>query len=216
VTTVQDEHTDVAFSEVIKQASWQVHQHAEAQPFMQDLMAGRLELSAFAGLVAQQYFAYQELERLSAAMADDAVAGRFVFPELLRVHALEADLQVLLGDGWRERIEPTEATARYCDRLATTAASWSGHFVAHHYVRYMGDLSGGQVIRRVVERTYGIQGHAGTSFYVFDDVQDLRRFKDDYRARLDATPWTAEERERVIAEVLVAYELNAALIDDLA
>lgn len=215
MTTVQDEQTATAFSEAIRTASWAVHEHAEAQPFMQDLLSGRLPLDAYTALLAQQHLVYRELERIAVRMAADPVAGPFVRPELFRLPSLEADLAALAGASWSEQLVPIAATAAYLDRLRGAAASWSGAFVAHHYVRYMGDLSGGQVIRRVLERTFGIEDHAGTSFYVFDGVDDLRSCKEGYRARLDAAPWTAEERERIVAEVLVAYDLNAAVIDEL-
>jgi heme oxygenase len=215
VSTTQDAATDVRFSEAIRQASWQVHEHAEASPYMQDLMAGRLDRHAFSELVAQQYLVYRELEALGDRMASDPVAGPFVVPELARVDALERDLEALRGPGWAAGLEATPATARYCDRLTGEAAAWSGGFVAHHYVRYMGDLSGGQVIRRVVERTYGIDAGSGTAFYAFDAITDLRAFKEGYRQRLDVAAWDDAERARVIDEVLVAYELNAAVLAEL-
>ncbi|MCD9625078.1 heme oxygenase (biliverdin-producing) [Rhabdothermincola salaria] len=218
MSTTEQDRTDgatAAFSEAVKAASWEVHEHAEHSRYMQDLMAGRLDRAAYARLVAQQYFAYRDLEAASQRMADDPIGSRFVFPELYRLPALHADLDALLGRGWRSSIEPTPATAAYCGRLRDVAATDPGAYVAHHYVRYMGDLSGGQVIRRVVERTYDIADHAGTSFYVFDRV-DPKAFKQQYRLRLDATPWTEPEKARIIDEVLLAYRLNTDVLAELA
>jgi heme oxygenase len=41
-------------------------------------------------------------------------------------------------------------------------------------------------------------------------------FKDTYRSQLDAVEWTEEERDRVIAEVALAFRFNTELFDDLA
>jgi heme oxygenase (biliverdin-producing, ferredoxin) len=218
VSTTEQDRTDGAtapFSEAVKAASWEVHEHAEHSRFMQDLMAGRLDRAAYGRLVVQQYFAYRDLEAASRHMAHDPVGSRFVFPELYRLDALESDLEALIGRGWRAGIEPTPATVAYCERLRAVGATDPGAYVAHHYVRYMGDLSGGQVIRRVVERTYGIVDHAGTSFYVFDGV-DPKAFKEQYRLRLDATPWSEPEKTRIIDEVLLAYRLNTEVLAELA
>ena len=217
MSTTEQDRTDGAtapFSEAVKAASWEVHEHAEHSRFMQDLMAGRLDRDAYARLVAQQYLAYRDLEAASLAMADDPIGSRFVFPELFRVPALEADLDALLGAGWRSAIEPTAATTTYCERLRSVAATDPGAYVPPHYVRYMGDLSGGQVIRRVVERAYDIVDHAGTSFYVFDDIEP-KAFKERYRSLLDTTPWNAAEKAGVIDEVLLAYRLNTDVLAEL-
>jgi heme oxygenase (biliverdin-producing, ferredoxin) len=210
-----EEPTALTFSEAIKAASWNAHEHAEHSRFMQDLLAGRLDLDAYARLVAQHYFAYRVLEDASRAMADDPVGSRFTFPELSRVPALEADLTALLGADWAERISPTAETTAYCERLSATCFDWPGGYVAHHYVRYMGDLSGGQVIRRIVERTYDLDDHAGTGFYVFDEVGDLKAFKSRYRDLLDDVPWSADERDRVVEEILLAYRLNTDVLEGL-
>jgi heme oxygenase len=210
----QDEPTTVRFSDAIKAASWNAHEHAEHSQYMQDLLAGRLDRRRYADLVAQNYFAYRILEDASTAMADDAVAGAFAIPELSRIAALEADLADLLGPGWAGQITATPATTEYCERLKATCFDWAGGYVAHHYVRYMGDLSGGQVIRRIVERTYDL-GPEGTRFYVFDQIDDLKAFKERYRELLDATPWPAEEQERIVEEILVAYRLNTEVLDGL-
>ena len=98
---------------------------------------------------------------------------------------------------------------------AAACFDWPGGYVAHHYVRYMGDMSGGQVIRRIVERTYDLTDHAGTGFYVFDEVGDLKAFKARYRDLLDSVPWSSEERDRVVEEILVAYRLNTGVLDGL-
>lgn len=210
-----DEPMAVTFSETLKAASWNAHEHAEHSQYMQDLLAGRLDRRRYADLVAQNYFAYRVLEEASTAMADDPIGGQFAFAELTRMPALEADLADLLGPDWSDQIVPTSATTSYCDRLASTCFDWAGGFVAHQYVRYMGDLSGGQVIRRIVERTYELSPHQGTRFYVFDQIEDLKAFKERYREQLDATPWDAEEQERIVEEILLAYRLNTDVLDSL-
>jgi len=118
------------------------------------------------------------------------------------------------GADWREKIAPLPATQRYVDRIEEVGATWAGGFVAHHYTRYLGDLSGGIFIGRVMQRRFGFETN-GVGFYLFDDIADPNAFKDVYREQLDAAPWDAAERERVIDEVLLAYRFNTELFEDL-
>jgi len=209
----RDERT--SFSAALKAATWSDHEAAESSPFMDALLGGDVTPEGYAALLAQQLYAYRIIEDAAATMADDPVAGRFVFDELTRVPALEADLAAILGDGWRERISPSAATEAYCERLSEVCTTWAGGFVAHHYTRYMGDLSGGQFIGRVVRRALGIDEHRGAAFYHFEHIPDLKAFKDEYRDRLDAAPWDAQERERIIEEIRLAYRHNTAVLASL-
>lgn len=204
------------FSEKVKAASWGAHSDAEHAPFMQELMKGTLSRDGYATLVAQHWYVYDVLEQAARAMADDPVGGRFVFPELTRLPALVDDLEYLLGPQWSDRIEPVPATVEYCDRLREVCFDWAGGFIAHHYVRYMGDLSGGQIVGRVVERLYDLPDGRGVAFYAFDSVADATEFKAAYRSKLDDLPWDVAEQDRVTDEILVAYDLNTRVLVDLA
>jgi len=63
---------------------------------------------------------------------------------------------------------------------------------------------------------YGEVGRASTRFYVFDGVERIKPFRDAYRRVLDAVPLTVAEQRRAVDEALVAFELNGAVLDDLA
>jgi heme oxygenase len=210
-----DPPTDVRFSEVIREATFSDHEHAAMSGFMTSLFQRELPLEAYTSMVAQHWFAYVELERAADALAPHPVAGAFVHPELHRVASLEADLLHLLGAGWRQQIEPSDATTRYCERMAEVCTDQPEAFVAHHYTRYMGDLSGGQMIGRIAREVYELEAGAGAAFYEFPGIEDLRAFKDAYRHQLDEAAWTDEERERLLAEVVVAYRLNTEVFEDL-
>jgi heme oxygenase len=209
------ESTITSFSEAIKAASWNLHEEAEESRYMEDLLAGKLDLRRYADLAIQHYYVYGVLEKAAAAMEDHPIASPFVFDGLTRLPALEADLRALLGEDWPGQISATSATRAYCERMSEVCFSWAGGFVAHHYVRYMGDLSGGQFIKRKVEKLYGITPENGTAFYAFDQIPDLTAFKDNYRSLLDEAAWDSTERSRIIDEVLLAYQLNTQLLNDL-
>src|SRR3546814_9337213 len=90
-------------------------------------------------------------------MRTDPVASVFITDRLTRLPALEADLEFLIGPDWRERIHPLPTTERYVDRIRTVGTEWAGGFVAPHYTRYLGDLSAGQFIGRLRQRSFGLE-----------------------------------------------------------
>ncbi|WP_444962712.1 biliverdin-producing heme oxygenase [Nocardiopsis sp. M1B1] len=211
-TTAPD--TPGTFSERLRAATWSDHQAAEDHGFTRALMDGTLPLGGYTGMVAQHYFAYVALEETGRRLADDPVAGRFHYPELERVPALVRDLEHLLGADWRSRISPTPATRTYAARIEQMADRPEG-FVAHHYTRYMGDVSGGQFIRRAAASTYGLTDAAGVSFYVFDALGSLPRFRTGYRERLDSLDLGEAAAARLVAETRLAYQLNTEVFADL-
>jgi heme oxygenase len=203
------------FSEALRERTWSSHGDSEGATFMSDLMNGNGTRDDYIALVAQHYFIYAALEAAAERMKDDPVAATFISPGLTRLPALEHDLDFLLGGDWLDQIAPLPTTVRYVDRINKVAATWSGGFIAHHYTRYLGDLSGGQVIRTLMQRRFGFETN-GVGFYLFDQVAKPKEFKITYRQQLDELGWDDAERERVIDEVILAYRFNTELFVDLS
>ncbi|MFZ2965252.1 MAG: biliverdin-producing heme oxygenase [Rhodoglobus sp.] len=206
----------IPFSQALRERTWTSHGDSEGAEFMHDLMTGKGTREDYIALVAQHYFIYEALEAAAARFADDATAAVFIAPQLTRLPAIEADLAFLLGDDWRETVSALPTTVRYVARIQEiTAEGWAGGFIAHHYTRYLGDLSGGQAIRKLMQRQFGFETN-GVGFYLFDQIADPKSFKQTYRHQLDAVDWDEAERERVIDEVVAAYRFNTELFVDLS
>ena len=207
------------FSTLIREASQAQHTEAENSSFMGDMLGGRLGVQAYTRYTEQLWFVYRALEETAPTLALDPVAGPFIRSDLFRLPSLERDLTHLHGgrDDWRESLTPLPATARYARRVREVARDWPGGYVAHHYTRYLGDLSGGQIIRGTAEKTWGFARKGdGVRFYVFEDIANPAAFKRDYRATLDALDADDLERQRIVGECRTAFSLNTDLFTDLA
>ncbi|GAA3468497.1 biliverdin-producing heme oxygenase [Nonomuraea roseola] len=204
----------MTFSETLRAATWSDHESAEGESYLTELMAGRLSAEEYGEMVAQHYFAYLALDGAAERLAEHPVAGRFVFPSLYRQRALERDLATIYGPAWESRIAPSKATRTLVARIEQVS-DWPGGYIAHHYTRYMGDLSGGQFIRMELQKIYGYGKGGGVDFYVFDEIGSLPRFKNEYRARLDALALDEAEGQRIIREVRLAYQLNTEVLAEL-
>lgn len=180
--------------------------------FLRLLLAGALEPAEYAELLAQYRVVYTGLDQAAAIASDDPVAERYSAHYRDRVQALEHDLRTLLGTSERQ-IEVCDATAAYRDRILKAAAR-PGGFVAHHHVRYLADLSGGQLIRDALDEAYGPDASA-LRFHSFPGPSSVQTLKQEYRAVLDATARPEEERQRIADEAVVAYALSTGVLDAL-
>ncbi|WP_371628968.1 biliverdin-producing heme oxygenase [Streptomyces sp. NBC_00341] len=208
--------TATPFSTLIRTASHEQHVEAETSTFMSDLLGGRLGVDAYTRYTEQLWFVYRAMEDDAGALREDAVAGPFIQPELMRTAELERDLAHLRGADWREGLEPLPATAAYAERVAECARSWPAGYIAHHYTRYLGDLSGGQIIRDKAERTWGFERKGdGVRFYVFEGISNPASFKRGYRELLDAVDADDLEKQRIVDECKRAFALNTAVFREL-
>jgi len=197
----------------LREGTRAAHDRAETVTFIADLMGGRLNREAYADLAAQQYGIYVALETAGERIGAEARGAGIVFPELTRTPSIEADLEFLYGAQWRERIDVLPVAEQYAERIAAVGGNLA-RYAAHAYTRYLGDLSGGQAIKRLVQRHYGF-GEEGVSFYTFEAVPKAKPFKDLYRERLDALDLDAEEVADAVAEADIAFDFAARLFEAL-
>ncbi|RWZ49784.1 biliverdin-producing heme oxygenase [Labedella phragmitis] len=187
------------------------HRAAESRPFMTALMGGKLDLAAYTVYLAQFARVYAALESRAVADSDPAVLHD---RRLDRAAVIEADLVALGAPDWRERIPALPATQVYAEHLRAIARDEPIRLVAHHYTRYLGDLSGGQVMATMLRRHYGATEEQ-LSFFRFDDLGALVPYKRGYRDALDAMELDAIERDVLVTEARAAFEANTAIFDQL-
>jgi heme oxygenase (biliverdin-producing, ferredoxin) len=223
---MDDQPTGPSLSRLLREGSQGEHRAAEDELFVRELMAGRVPPAGYLELLLRLVPVYRALESTGARLAGDPVAGLIVDPALHRVDALADDVAhwwaasgrspaaLDLEGSIQRALAASPATRAYVERVEGSA-QWGGLFVAHHYTRYLGDLSGGQAMGRVLSRTFGLADGAGVRFFSFDAVPRTKRYKDAYRERLDRLPVEEQGRDRMLAEVRTAFALNAAVFREL-
>lgn len=100
----------------------------------------------------------------------------------------------------------------------------NGLILAHAYVRYMGDLSGGQHIVKRLSKLFPIyqsnitnkSNKGGFEFYSFTSTNKTSmELKDMIRTRMDGAQFKEEEIVRIVDEASEAFRLNRGLLDSL-
>ena len=196
-------------SVAMKEGSAQEHRAAEQSPFVSDLLSGRVNEQGYTDYLLRLRMVYEALEDAVRTRLDDPIVAAVYDPALERLTAIDQDLEHWAPGAAREVDSP--AAQAYRDGIVE--ASWGGDLVAHHYTRYLGDLSGGQAIGRILDRTFNLDG-AGLAFYDFP--MRPKPYKDSYRDRLDGLDVDADGVDRAVDEVKVAFGLNQAIFDELA
>lgn len=204
-------------SEALKEATKEVHTQAENAEFMRNFQKGQVTRKGFKLVMASLYHVYVALEEEIERNKDNPVYAPLYFPEELhRRAALEQDMAFWYGPGWREAIPYTPATQRYVGRLQQVGRLEPELLVAHAYTRYLGDLSGGQVLKKIAQKALDLPSSGeGLAFFTFPNIASATKFKQLYRSRMNTLEMTPEVRERVIEEAKTAFLLNIQLFEEL-
>lgn len=204
-------------SEILKEGTKESHDRAENTQFVKDFLKGKIHRELFKLGTVALYFTYTAMEEEMDRNAEHPAFAPLYFPlELHRKEALAKDLEFLYGPGWEERVESSEATQRYVERIRQVGQSDPGLLAAHAYTRYMGDLSGGQVLKKVAQRALGLPATGdGVQFYTFDNISNPSRFKQLYRARLNSLEISEESRRRIVDEANEAFRFNIEVFEEL-
>jgi heme oxygenase len=136
------------------------------------------------------------------------LVGPIVRRELTRAAAVEADLLALSAN--IGALPALPATANYVDAIEQASGGDGSRLIAHAYARYLGDLSGGQIVKRLLARSLNLPPPA-LSFYDFPAIADIAAFKSEYRAAIDRAGDESEDFDAVVEEGARAFELNNEL-----
>lgn len=203
----------------LREATQPAHALVENTALMKCMRKGMITRKILREFLSSLYFIYDALEREMSRHADHIVISRVYFPNLERKRQLEKDLAFYYGDSWQKQIQPSRKTIRYIMRLHAIANDRPALLAAHAYVRYMGDLSGGQGLRSIIRRALALPDEAGTAFYEFKGlttVETRRTFKTIYRDALNTLPLDATLATELLDEANLAFKLNQAVMDELA
>jgi heme oxygenase len=182
-----------------------LHARAERAGVVRAILAGEASRHGYALLLRNLLPAYQALE--TGLERHRATLAGLARPDVYRAGAIAADLAALSGRDWPDRLRLLPAGARYAHRVALAAEGNGARLIAHAYARTLGDLSGGQVLRRLLARTLGV-GPGSLTFLEFPTISDMAAFKADYRAALDRAGSTVGNLDDVVNEAAVAFRLN--------
>jgi heme oxygenase len=192
----------------------QLHRLAERSGVVAELLRGQITQTAYALLLRNLLPAYQTMEQALDQGTSPLLHG-IGHPSLSRTAAIEADLSRLAGHDWPASLSLLPSGQRYADRVSQAAQGDGALLIAHSYTRYLGDLSGGQIIGRRLASLFPEIG-PGLQFTRFDGIPNLRDFAEAYRLALDQAGTRLSDSDRVVEEAAVAFQMNIDVSNEIA
>lgn len=204
-------------SQRLREETNDAHLRAERSGIMRSLLRGIITRDAYVVLLRNLAGIYGPLEEELGRHADHPALIGIDLVVLRRLPALERDITALDIDPSQHTHTERRATQDYAARLREVGRSSPELLLAHAYVRYMGDLSGGLMLEKMVAKTLEIgNGDDGLAFYAFPLIPDPVGFKQAFRGALDAAACVVKSPDAIVREAQHAFALHERLFRELA
>jgi heme oxygenase len=199
----------------LREGTSKSHSMAENVSFVKSFLGGVIDKDSYRKLVSNLYFVYSAMEEEMEKNKDHKLIKPIYFTELNRRKSLEVDLEHYYGSNWKSLIKVSEATKAYVERIKFISNQKPELLIAHAYTRYLGDLSGGQILKKIAQRAMNLSDGKGLAFYEFDQVQDEQEFKQNYKKALDSLSLDTNLAESIVAEANVSFTMNMKMFQEL-
>ena len=204
------------FSKEIKEGTKKSHSAAENTKFVASFLKGVLDPEEYRKLITNFWYVYETMEERLQETNDPFVNEIKKWNVLLfRTAFIQRDLRYYYGPMWRENQIPTEACNKYCHRINEIAEKDPYLLIAHHYTRYIGDLSGGQILKGIAKKALNPPEGEGLHFYDFPMIEDDKAFKTEYRSTLDNLDLSREQKDALVEESNYAFKLNMDMFNEM-
>ena len=169
----------VALARQLREGTKKSHTMAENTGFISCFLKGVVDKSSYRNLLADLYFVYSAMEEEIEKLCENShpIISPIGFKELFRKEKLEQDLSFYFGSNWSELVKPSKPALEYEARIREIAKNNPELLIGHHYSRYIGDLSGGQLLKTITKKAMNLPGDDGLSFYIFEEIRDEKEFK---------------------------------------
>lgn len=184
-----------------------LHAQAERSGVIADILHGEATRRGYATLLRNLAPVYRALE--AGLVRHRAAAGvrLIAWPALYRAEAIARDLDALGSDAIDAPLLP--AGERFAGRVAEVAETDPARLIGHAYTRYLGDLSGGQLMGKLLARSLRLTP-AMLNLYAFPAIPDHAAGKAAFRAALDRAGEEADAAA-IIDEAQASFRLTIAL-----
>jgi heme oxygenase len=187
-----------------------LHVEAERSGIIRKLLRGDASREGYVLLLRNLLPAYQAMERGLESHRGSPILGELARYAFDRAVAIESDLSALCGGSWIHDVPLLAVGERYAGRVALAAEGDGSRLIAHAYTRYLGDLSGGQILQRLLARSLELRP-VELSFYDFPGYADLGALKAEYRNSLERAGARVTDPLAIVEEGAIAFSLNIDL-----
>lgn len=228
-------------SELMRVGTSAAHTKAESNPAVNKIIGGHMEPHEYVRYLMMLWHVYNAMEIALEEHANHPVLAPTYNPTLLsRTNTLSSDIAHFLEVSpdvltthptWVNFLASLPpAVTNYVNCIRTVAATSPELLLAHTYVRYLGDLSGGQFIRLRMVKTFKLDNSGkGVQFYDFGTLGggplregeragmgELKKVKEWFRDGMNTGVGDDEAlKAALVRETNIAYHHSEAIFDAL-
>ena len=199
----------------MKTATAPYHRRAEQTGIVHDILRKRVSKKAYTLYLRNLYLIYSGLEKPFASSSDGLkTVSPFLNKMVIRSEPLAVDLYHLsAGKNWQNLplLQSSLSYRKHIDYLRTHDPVL---LLGHIYVRYLGDMNGGQVLHRLLSETLDLP-HEALNFYQYPAIHEIVSFRQAYRGLFNSVKLNAPQRRTVIETAIKAFEFNIDLSEDI-
>jgi len=183
-----------------------IHNRVETRAFLQNLVKGKVSKELYCQYLVDLKHIYEGLEKKLEKNCLHKATGQLCIPTLYRTKSLEEDIKAL----GIKNLKPGDKAQEYCKYLENIEQDKSHVLVAHAYTRYLGDLFGGQLLCKKVDKMWkGV-----TAFYTFK-VTSCSKFAREIRNILNTLPLSSIQQDEIVKEAYKAFEFADKMLASL-
>jgi heme oxygenase len=202
--------SESALSSRLRSETKAAHTAAERSGVMGQLLRGNVDRPTYVRLLQNLSVLYHALESEIDRNSDNPALISLDLNVLRRFPLLQNDIAALSLNA-ESLVEPESATLEYANHLHELGARSAHLLFAHAYLRYLGDLYGGQIMKGIVDKAIGASANNALTFYDFPKISNMSAFKNDFRNAIDALGLSATGDDAMVAEALHGYELHSRM-----
>ena len=170
----------------LKEQTHEKHKEAEAQPFIKEIFQKRVNKDKYAEYLYQLYLIYHAMETITGPKLGTYEG----LPGLYRASAIFEDFQELVTPDKTYTIKVS--TLKYIQYIMDITKH--DDLIAHMYVRYLGDLNGGQIFAKLVP--------GSGKMFQFENKEELT---EKFRAKL---------KDDMGKEACVGFDYNIQIVKE--
>ena len=183
-----------------------IHNRVEKRVFLQNLAKGKVSKELYCQYLVDLKHIYEGLEKKLDQNCSHKATGQLCIPTLYRTKNLEEDIKAL----GIKNLKPGDKAQEYCKYLENIEQDKSHLLVAHAFTRYLGDLFGGQLLYKKVDKMWkGV-----TAFYTFE-VPSCRKFAQKICKILNTLPLSGTQQNEIVKEAYKAFEFADKMLASL-
>lgn len=195
--------------------------------FVHAFLNGHAAQDVYAQFLSSLYHIYSTLEQCANKHQNDPNFTKVHFPQIHRAEQLARDLSYIRGPKWKEDpdLSPSAMTERYTGRILLSQKN-PLLLMAHHYIRYLGDLASADNNITVLQKEYEVP-EEGLNFYRFEDLGEIEvsenssrpltpmDFIRQYQVHLDSMGLSPDQCDKLVEEANFAYRMGLSIYDEL-